>query len=111
MTAAASGPWPIASPTITAALPPGLPLGLGDDCFEATEVSLPSGTTLALYTDGLVEGRTRTLDAGLATLRDSLVAALAGPSASLRAACQKVTELPNEDVEDDLTLVLARIRP
>ena len=36
-------------------LPPGLPLGLGDDCFEATEISLPPGATLALYTDGLVE--------------------------------------------------------
>jgi serine phosphatase RsbU (regulator of sigma subunit) len=92
-------------------LPPGLPLGLGEERFEATRVDLPPGAVLALYTDGLVEGRTRTLDAGLATLRDSLVAALAGPSASLRAACQKVTELPNEDVEDDLTLVLARIRP
>jgi serine phosphatase RsbU (regulator of sigma subunit) len=92
-------------------LPPGLPLGLGEECFEATRVDLPPGAVLALYTDGLVEGRTRTLDAGMATLRSSLVAALAEPSASLRGACQKVTELPNEDVEDDLTLVLARIRP
>ena len=92
-------------------LPPGLPLGLGEERFEATYVDLPAGAVLALYTDGLVEGRTRTLDAGLATLRSSLVAALADPSASLRSVCQKVTELPNEDVEDDLTLVLARIRP
>jgi serine phosphatase RsbU (regulator of sigma subunit) len=92
-------------------LPPGLPLGLGEERFEATRVDLPPGAVLALYTDGLVEGRTRTLDAGMATLRSSLVAALAEPSASLRAACHKVTELPNEDVEDDLTLVLARIRP
>jgi hypothetical protein len=92
-------------------LPPGLPLGLGEERFEATRVDLPPGAVLALYTDGLVEGRTRTLDAGMATLRSSLVAALAEPSASLRAVCHKVTELPNEDVEDDLTLVLARIRP
>jgi hypothetical protein len=47
----------------------------------------------------------------MATLRSSLVTALAEPSATLRAVCHKVTELPNEDVEDDLTLVLARIRP
>lgn len=92
-------------------LPPGLPLGLGEERFEATRIDLPPGAVLALYTDGLVEGRTRTLDAGLATLCNSLVAALAEPSASLRGVCQKVTELPNEDVEDDLTLVLARIRP
>jgi serine phosphatase RsbU (regulator of sigma subunit) len=92
-------------------LPPGLPLGLGEGSFEANHVDLPPGAVLALYTDGLVEGRTRTLDAGLATLRSSLVAALADPSASLRGACQKVTELPKEYVEDDVTLVLARIRP
>ncbi len=92
-------------------LPPGLPLGLGEKRFEASRVSLPPGAVLALYTDGLVEGRSRTLDVGLATLRSSLAAALAEPSASLRAACHRVTELPNEDVEDDLTLVLARIRP
>jgi Stage II sporulation protein E (SpoIIE)/GAF domain len=92
-------------------LPPGLPLGLGEEQFEATRIDLPPGAVLALYTDGLVEGRTRTLDAGLATLRSSLVATLADPSTSLRSACNKVTELPNEDVEDDLTLVLARIRP
>jgi serine phosphatase RsbU (regulator of sigma subunit) len=92
-------------------LPPGLPLGLGEERFEATHVDLPPGSVLALYTDGLVEGRTRTLDAGLATLRKSLATALAEPSASLRGVCQKVTELPNEDIEDDLTLVLARIRP
>jgi serine phosphatase RsbU (regulator of sigma subunit) len=92
-------------------LPPGLPLGLGEESFEANHVDLPPGAVLALYTDGLVEGRTRTLDAGLATLRSSLVAALADPSASLREACQKVTDLPKEYVEDDVTLVLARIRP
>ena len=38
-------------------LPPGLPLGLGAEAFEATPVSLPPGATLALYTDGLVESR------------------------------------------------------
>jgi serine phosphatase RsbU (regulator of sigma subunit) len=91
-------------------LPPGLPLGLGEGRFEETRVDLPPGAVLALYTDGLVEGRTRTLDAGLATLRSSLVGALADPSASLRGACQKVTDLPKEYVEDDVTLVLARIR-
>jgi serine phosphatase RsbU (regulator of sigma subunit) len=92
-------------------LPPGLPLGLGEERFEASRVSLPTGAVLALYTDGLVEGRTRTLDAGMAALRGSLSKALADPSVALGDACEAVTELPNEDVEDDLTLVLARIRP
>jgi serine phosphatase RsbU (regulator of sigma subunit) len=92
-------------------LPPGLPLGLGEERFETSRVSLPPGSVLALYTDGLVEGRTRTLDAGLAALRDALGSALAEPSASLAGACQAITQmLPGHD-EDDMTLVLARIRP
>ena len=46
-------------------VPPGLPLGLGRESFQATEISLPPGTTLAFYTDGLVESRARTLDEGI----------------------------------------------
>jgi serine phosphatase RsbU (regulator of sigma subunit) len=92
-------------------LPPGLPLGLGEERFEATQISLPPGSVLALYTDGLVEGRTRTLDVGMAALQDSLTRALADPSVSLPDACFSTTEIPNNDVEDDVTLVLARIRP
>jgi serine phosphatase RsbU (regulator of sigma subunit) len=92
-------------------LPPGLPLGLGEERFEASRVSLPPGSVLALYTDGLVEGRTRTLDAGLAALRDALGSALAEPSASLAGACQAITQMLHEHGEDDMTLVLARIRP
>jgi serine phosphatase RsbU (regulator of sigma subunit) len=91
-------------------LPPGLPLGLGEERFEASRVSLPPGSVLALYTDGLVEGRTRTLDAGMAALRDALGSALAKPAASLPDTCLAVTEMPHEDAEDDMTLVLARIR-
>ena len=55
-------------------LPPGLPLGLGAGAgsFEATQISLPPGATLALYTDGLAENRTRPLDDGITALRDAL---------------------------------------
>jgi serine phosphatase RsbU (regulator of sigma subunit) len=91
-------------------LPPGLPLGLGEERFETSRVSLPPGSVLALYTDGLVESRTRTLDAGMTALLDSLAGALADPSASLDAACQKVTQMPHEHSDDDMTIVLARIR-
>ncbi len=91
-------------------LPPGLPLGLGEERFEASRISLPPGSVLALYTDGLVEGRTRTLDVGMAALRDALGRALTKPAASLPDTCLAVTEMPHEDAEDDMTLVLARIR-
>jgi GAF domain-containing protein len=91
-------------------LPAGLPLGLGADSFEARQISLPAGATLALYTDGLVEGRSRPVDRGIAALRDELAAALVNPSAALDIACGRVTASLGEQGEDDITLVLARTR-
>ena len=91
-------------------LPPGLPLGLGNDTFEATQISLPPGAALALYTDGLVESRNRPLDDGLATLQRVLTATFSQPVSELDDACQAVTRAMREQGEDDITLVLARIR-
>lgn len=94
-------------------LPPGLPLGLGAEAstaFQATQIPLPPGTTLALYTDGLVESRTRPLDQGMAALRDALGTALAAPRATLGSTCATVTHALSQHGEDDITLVLARIR-
>ena len=92
-------------------LPPGLPLGLGTGSFEAAEVSLSPGTTLALYTDGLVESRIRPLDEGLAALGAALGAALAPPGGPLDTGCETVTQALRQRGDDDITLVLARIRP
>jgi len=89
-------------------LPPGLPLGLGTGSFEATQFSLIPGATLALYTDGLVESRSRPIDDGLAALRDALSSALTGPGSTLDDACRTVTQLLCEHGEDDITLMLAR---
>ncbi|HEV2378061.1 MAG TPA: SpoIIE family protein phosphatase [Streptosporangiaceae bacterium] len=89
-------------------LAPGLPLGLGAESFEATEIKLPPGATLALYTDGLVESRTRSVDDGLAALREALSTALTRPSGTLAGACEMVTQALREHGEDDITLVLAR---
>jgi len=91
-------------------LPPGLPLGLGAGSFQVTQFSLVPGATLALYTDGLVESRTRTIDDGLAALRAALSSALAGPGTTLDAACQAVTQRLRAHGEDDITLMLARTR-
>jgi serine phosphatase RsbU (regulator of sigma subunit) len=100
--------------SIVPALPPGLPLGLGlgagTGSFEATQVSLPPGATLALYTDGLAESRTRPLDDGIAALRAALSTALACPGATLDGTCEAVTRALRQRGEDDITLVLARVR-
>jgi hypothetical protein len=91
-------------------LPPGLPLGLGAGSFQVTRFNLTPGATIALYTDGLVESRSRPIDDGLAALRGALSSALAEPGSTLDGACQTVTRLLCEHGEDDITLLLARTR-
>jgi len=91
-------------------LPPGLPLGLGGEAFQPTQLSLPPGATLALYTDGLVESRSRPLDDGMAALAGALSGALApARPAALDTACAAVTRQLMQHGEDDITLVLARV--
>ncbi len=84
------------------------PLGVGTGLpFETAEVSLPEGSRLVLYTDGLVENRSRDLDAGLESLR----AALAGPDRTPEDTCATVMEslLPTRST-DDVALLVARTR-
>jgi serine phosphatase RsbU (regulator of sigma subunit) len=112
--AAAGHPPPVLAlpggATQVLAVPAGLPLGLSAGTFEAAQVTLPPGATLALYTDGLAESRTRPLDDGIAALRDALGSALDQPGTPLDRACETVTQALRQRGEDDMTLVLARIR-
>jgi len=87
-------------------LPPGPPLGLGGLPFECTEVELPEGTVLSLYTDGLIETRERDVDASHALLCE----ALATGSDSLDETCERVLQqlLPPGGALDDVALLLAR---
>ncbi|MFD7281601.1 SpoIIE family protein phosphatase [Streptomyces sp. NPDC059862] len=82
-------------------------LGVGGLPFEATELELPEGAILALYTDGLVEARDFDVDAGTA----ELCAALAAPADSLEDVCDTVLRslLPDTPV-DDVALLVARTR-
>ncbi|HEY9244366.1 MAG TPA: SpoIIE family protein phosphatase [Streptosporangiaceae bacterium] len=96
--------------TMLPELPAGLPLGLAAGSFDTVRIDLPPGAVLALYTDGLVESRTRPLDDGLSALRDALGAALGKPGATLDGACEEVIQALRQRGEDDLTLLLARIR-
>ncbi|MCF3135159.1 SpoIIE family protein phosphatase [Streptomyces olivochromogenes] len=89
-------------------LPAGPPLGLGGLPFQTAELELAEGTQLVLYTDGLVEDRTRDLDVGLELLRR----ALAGhPDREPEDSCQAVLEalLPGRP-KDDVALLIARTR-
>ncbi|MEV4949386.1 SpoIIE family protein phosphatase [Streptomyces sp. NPDC053755] len=95
-------------------LPAGPPLGLGGLPFESAEFSLPEGSVLALFTDGLVQGRGRDRDAEL----DALHAVLAGhrgpagePPPPLDDLCDRIvaTLLPGP-VGDDAAFLLVRTR-
>ena len=60
-------------------VPAGPPLGLGGLPFESVEHRLPEGSRLVLYTDGLVEDRSRDIDIGLDLLRGALGGAVRTP--------------------------------
>ncbi|MER5851127.1 SpoIIE family protein phosphatase [Streptomyces sp. NPDC002012] len=94
-------------PAMLLDVPPGMPLGVGGEPFEEVEVELKEGALLALYTDGLVESRDHPLDEGLDALRGALVE----PERPLEDVCDHVlTTLDTRHGEDDIALLMARIR-
>ncbi|MEU6257068.1 SpoIIE family protein phosphatase [Streptomyces sp. NPDC047043] len=109
--AAAGHPPPaLLLPDGTASLVPmtaGPPLGVGGLPFEATELELPEGSVVALYTDGLIEDRDRDVDHATT----ELCRALAAPADTLETLCDTVLKavLP-EEPSDDVALLLARTR-
>ncbi|MEV8097238.1 SpoIIE family protein phosphatase [Kitasatospora sp. NPDC085879] len=88
-------------------LPAGPPLGLGGLPFESTELELPEGSVLALFTDGLVEAVDHDVDHGI----ERLARALAAGGISLEDTCDEILRLLlPEAPEDDIALLLARTR-
>ena len=85
-------------------LPGGQSLGLGSAVYGQARIKLPPGAIIALYTDGLVETRTRSFDQGILALR----AVLAGRRGQLETACDTLIASLAERYEDDVTVVLAR---
>lgn len=84
------------------------PLGLGAGLpMETMALTLPEGSRLALFTDGLIESRDQDPDAGLAALR----AALSGPARTPDETCTAVIDamLPSRP-SDDVALLVARTR-
>ncbi|MFF0156239.1 SpoIIE family protein phosphatase [Streptomyces sp. NPDC005263] len=109
--ASAGHPPPaVVLPDGTASLVPltaGPPLGVGGLPFEATELELPEGAVVALYTDGLVGDRDRDVDHAI----DELCHALTARTDTLDSLCDTVLKavLP-EEPSDDVALLLARTR-
>ncbi|MGF1427918.1 SpoIIE family protein phosphatase [Kitasatospora sp. LaBMicrA B282] len=89
-------------------VPPGVPLGVGGVAFENVEFTLPEGSVLALYTDGLVERRGADIDEGIA----ELCATLAARGRTLEAHCDAViSALVRGATEDDVAMIMARALP
>ncbi|MCJ1676665.1 SpoIIE family protein phosphatase [Streptomyces sp. APSN-46.1] len=85
----------------------GVPLGVGGVAFRSTEIDLPEGATVALYTDGLIEARGQDIDAGMEALRGQL----RGDVGSLEEAADRIlAHLLPDTATDDTVLVLARVR-
>ncbi|MFJ9418869.1 SpoIIE family protein phosphatase [Streptomyces sp. NPDC101227] len=85
------------------------PLGLGGSVpVETAELTLPEGSRLVLYTDGLLEDRERDIDTGLALLRTALGS---GADRTPEETCGDVFDavLP-EHPSDDIALLVARTR-
>ncbi|WP_188191310.1 SpoIIE family protein phosphatase [Nonomuraea sp. SYSU D8015] len=87
-------------------VPAGPPLGLGGLPFETVDLEIPEGSELVLYTDGLIEERSRDIDVGLSLLRR----ALTHPGRPPEETCQAVVEalLPGRP-KDDVALLVARM--
>jgi serine phosphatase RsbU (regulator of sigma subunit)/anti-sigma regulatory factor (Ser/Thr protein kinase) len=89
---------------------PGLPLGVSaDHAYPEVRTTLAPGSTLLLYTDGLVEKRGEPLDVGLERFREVVAGA---PSAPLKKLCEQVLDaLVQEAPGDDVALLAVRVLP
>ncbi|MEV4612470.1 SpoIIE family protein phosphatase [Kitasatospora sp. NPDC049258] len=89
-------------------LPIGPPLGAaGGMPFETAQVRLAEGTQIVLYTDGLVEERTRDFDVGMELLRAALASRQREPEEHCRVVLEAM--LPARP-QDDVALLIARTR-
>ncbi|XVQ15296.1 SpoIIE family protein phosphatase [Spirillospora sp. CA-255316] len=86
----------------------GPPLGIGETKAPAmTRVPFPAGSTLLLYTDGLVERRGESLDHGL----ERLARRLGGCSGPLDETADALLALTAPAAQDDVTILLLRTDP
>ncbi|MET7650423.1 MULTISPECIES: SpoIIE family protein phosphatase [unclassified Streptomyces] len=89
-------------------IPGGVPLGVGGVDFGTAELELAPGSLLTLYTDGLVENREEPIDTGLSTLT-RLLQDTGGRS--LEQTSDALLNALRPEPDDDVALLLARIRP
>jgi serine phosphatase RsbU (regulator of sigma subunit) len=85
--------------------PAGILLGAGQEEYAAATLALSPGDLLLLYSDGLIERRDRSVEAGLATLATA-VRGITDPERAITAA---LSALGTTDLEDDTCLVALQV--
>jgi serine phosphatase RsbU (regulator of sigma subunit)/anti-sigma regulatory factor (Ser/Thr protein kinase) len=89
-------------------VPPAPPLGIGGGPIESRQFEIDDGSLFVLYTDGLVENRTRDIDDGLTRLRRVFGAGSA--TRPLEDLCKATLDGVYADVQrDDIAVLLARL--
>ncbi|MFF7601491.1 SpoIIE family protein phosphatase [Streptomyces mirabilis] len=88
-------------------VPAGPPLGLGGLPYEKKEMLLPEGSSIVLYTDGLIEDRQRDIDQGIELLRRAVAHAGQTPDQVCRAAMDAMVPIAPRD---DVALLVAGTR-
>ena len=87
-------------------LPVGPPLGIGGLPFESTDIHLPEGARIALFTDGLVQDRAHDADVGLKALTRVMDRA----GTSLAETCDSIIAARSDgSAQDDAALLLVRV--
>ena len=87
----------------------GLPIGAtADATYDEADLRIEPGSTLVLYTDGLVERRAESIDAGI----DRLTRLLTETPGTLDALADRIVdELESTDHTDDLALLAIQLDP
>jgi PAS domain S-box-containing protein len=88
-------------------LPPGLPLGTGlaDGHYQTTRLHLSPGSTLVLYTDGLIESPGADMSTGMARLARTLTTITTLPVTD---ACDTLLATLAHNPADDIAILMAR---
>jgi serine phosphatase RsbU (regulator of sigma subunit) len=83
----------------------GLPIGVDRDAdYSSTTVTMPSGATLLVFTDGLVERRGESIDAGLERLRSRV----GGNHIALDELLARILKEVRDDASDDTAIAAIR---